>query len=277
MKIVFDIETDGLLDKLTKIHVFSWSEVGTGVVHSTDSHSAIQAVLDQATTIVGHNIVAFDLVVLEKFGLTTKADIIDTLALSWYLEPKRARHGLGEWGVTVGVAKPKVDDWDNLSYADYKHRCEEDVKINLQVLTILERKLDRLYRGAGEAKRLTDYLTFKMQCARSQEALGWRLDVPKATALQATLLEMKESSEKQLASAMPQKPITKVMNPPKVMYKKDGSLSARGEAWQQTLKDAYMPASTMQPLTVLVGTELPQQPRTSQGLALQSRLGPTDL
>ena len=253
MKILFDLESDGLLDKLTKIHVFSWSVVGSDVVQSTSDLSTIQEVLHKATTVVGHNIVAFDLPALQMFDIYTDADIIDTLPLSWYLEPTRLRHGLGDWGVTVGVPKPVVTDWDNLSYEDYKHRCEEDVKINLEVLSILERKLTRLY--GDDHKRLTDYLTFKMQCARDQEVYGWRLDVPKAQALQATLQQMKETSEQELSSAMPTKPITKVMNPPKIMYKKDGTLSSRGEAWQQLLKEHYMPASTMQPMTILVGHE----------------------
>jgi DNA polymerase I-like protein with 3'-5' exonuclease and polymerase domains len=253
MKIVFDLETDGLLDKLTKIHVFSWSVVGSDVVHSTNDLSTIQEVMQKATTVIGHNIVSFDLAALAMFDIHTDADIIDTLPLSWYLEPKRVRHGLDQWGESLGIKKPKIDDWDNLSYEDYKHRCEEDVRINLKVLETLERKLKRLYRDEGEQKRLTDYLTFKMQCARDQEVYGWRLDVPKAQDLQQTLQQMKESSQEQLSAAMPQKPITKVMNPPKVMHKKDGSLSARGEAWQQLLKDNFMPASTMQPMTILVG------------------------
>jgi len=261
MKIVCDLETDGLLDKLTKIHVFSWSVVGSGVVQSTSDLSTIQEILHKATTIVGHNIVAFDLPALQMFDIYTDASIIDTLPLSWYLEPTRGRHGLGDWGVTVGVPKPLVRDWDNLSYDYYKHRCEEDVKINLEVLSILERKLHRLY--GDDQKPLTDYLAFKMQCARDQEVYGWRLDVPKAQALQSTLQQLKETSELELSAAMPKKPITKVMNPPKVMRKKDGTLSSRGEAWYQLLKESYMPAYTMQPIVVLVGNE-PGNPSSHQ-------------
>ena len=257
MKIVFDLESDGLLDKLTKIHVFSWSVVGSDVVHSTNDLSTIQEVMHKATTVVGHNIVAFDLEALKMFDITTDADIIDTLPLSWYLEPKRVRHGLGDWGVTVGVPKPVVDDWDNLTYEDYKHRCEEDVKINLEVLSILERKLNRLYRDEGEAQRLTDYLAFKMQCARDQEVYGWRLDVPKAIELQQTLQQMKESSQQQLSAAMPTVPITKVVNPPSEerMFNADGRMSKWGHNWQQTLRENYLPASTNQPITVLVRNE----------------------
>ena len=257
MKIVFDIETDGLLDKLTKVHVFSWSVVGSGEVNSTSDLSTIQEVLFKATTIIGHNIVGFDIPALAKFNITTDAEIIDTLALSWYLEPNRSRHGLAHWGATVGVKKPEVEDWDNLAYEDYKHRCEEDVKINLEVWYLLERKLKRLYREEGELEKLTNYLTFKLQCARDQEVYGWRLDVPKAQALHDKLLEMKEDSQTQLSQAMPKKPITKVMNPPSEegKYKKCGNLSKKWVAWHQLLMDSYMPESTVQPMTVLVGHE----------------------
>jgi DNA polymerase I-like protein with 3'-5' exonuclease and polymerase domains len=257
MKIVFDIETDGLLDKLTKIHVMSWSVVGSDTIRSTSDHSVMQEVMHRATTIVGHNVVAFDLAALKMFGITTKANIIDTLPLSWYLEPTRIKHGLADWGVTVGVPKPVVDDWDNLTYDEYKHRCEEDVKINLEVLSILDRKLQRLYRDEGEAQRLTDYLTFKMQCARDQEVHGWRLDLPKAQALQETLQQLKDKTQEELSAAMPTVPVTKVVNPPSEerMFNKDGRMSKWGLDWQQTLRDNYMPDSTNQPITVLVKHE----------------------
>ena len=254
MKIIFDIETDGLLDRLTKIHVMSWAVVGSDTVRSTNDLSVMQEVMHKATTIIGHNIVGFDIPALAKFEITTDAKIIDTLALSWYLEPKKIRHGLDDWGKAVGIDKPKVTDWDNLTYEDYKHRCEEDVKINEKVWLQLERKLMRLYREDSEAERLLEYLTFKLQCARDQEVYGWRLDTQKAHTLHDKLQQLKETSEKQLSEAMPKRPITKVMNPPKVMYKKDGTLSAHGEAWQQRLREAYMPASTRTPLTVLLET-----------------------
>ena len=78
MKIVFDCETDGLLDKLTKIHVFSWSVVGSGVVQSTDNLSVIQHVLQTATTVVGHNIVGFDLPALQMLSSSTPSRSLGT-------------------------------------------------------------------------------------------------------------------------------------------------------------------------------------------------------
>ena len=199
MKIIFDIETDGLLDKMTKIHVMSWTVVGSGVVNSTPYLSVMRETLLKASDIIGHNIIGFDLPALEKFGISTTARVIDTLALSWYLEPSKQRHGLDDWGKHVGIVKPKVTDWDNLSYDDYKHRCEEDVKINEQVYLLLDKKLSRLYRSDMDARRLTEYLAFKLRCARDQEQYGWRLDIPKAETIRLQLQRLKENSEKQLS------------------------------------------------------------------------------
>lgn len=253
MKVIFDIETDGLLNKLTKIHVFSWTVVGSGEVHSTNDLSTMQEVMFKATTAIGHDIVRFDLPALIKFGITTDATIIDTLALSWYLEPSRNRHGLADWGVSVGIAKPTVTDWDNLTYEEYKHRCEEDVKINEEVLHRLERKLNRFYPEDKDKARINEYLTFKLQCAHDQASLGWRLDVPKAEALRDTLTALKDESTMALAAAMPPVPIIKKTEPPKVMYKKDGTLSALGHKWQDLLRTTYMPASTMKPVSRIIG------------------------
>lgn len=249
--IVFDIETDGF--DATKIHVFSWGSPG-GILSSTSDYDKMRSVVETSEVLIGHNIVQFDLPVLERLtGAVPKGMIVDTLALSWYLNHKYQRHGLEAYGERYGVPKPKIDDWDNLSYEDYKHRCEEDVQINLRLWVELERKLGRLYRGDYEP--ILRYLTFKMECLRDQEHYGWKLDVAKAQHLYDKLNEEKLEKEAALSEAMPRKALTAVRNPPKVMYKKDKSLSELGRRWKQLLKDNYMPPSTMTPLTVVTGYE----------------------
>ena len=44
----------------------------------------------------------------------------------------------------------------------------------------------------SEAWRLIDYITFKLDCAREQEALRWKLDVAKASMHLAEWQGMKE-------------------------------------------------------------------------------------
>jgi DNA polymerase III epsilon subunit-like protein len=208
-----------------------------------------------ANTLVGHNIIRFDLPVLERLvGAKPTGTIIDTLPLSWYLFPQHIRHGLDDWGKRLGIAKPTIEDWDSLTYEEYKHRCEEDVKINAKLWQDLDRKLDLIYRDTNK-DRLINYMTFKMQCAADQEAYGWKLDVAKAEALLEEITRLKDEKEEQLRKAMPKTPITTVKNKPKQMYRKDGTLSTRGEAWEQLLRDKFLPASTSTPVTIVTGYE----------------------
>ena len=100
--LVFDIETNGL--NPTHIHCFVWND-GTGIQH-TDDPEKVKDIISTATELVGHNIISYDLPVLERlWGIKPDCKIIDTLALSWYLFPDRQRHGLEWWGEELGVKK----------------------------------------------------------------------------------------------------------------------------------------------------------------------------
>lgn len=250
---IFDIEADGLLDTATKIHVMSWEDERG--VHSTNDYHTMRDLFSKADVVIGHNIVGYDLPLVEKIlGVKYKGRAIDTLPVSWYLYPKRMRHGLEAWGEHLGVKKPKITDWENLTYEEYAHRCEEDVKINSKLWSQMQRKLSRLYYG--EYDKIVDYLSFKMDCLREQEELGWALDVAKAQRHLDELEQLKGEKEEELARAMPKRTITAVKSPPKNMYRKDGSLSAHGESWKQLLADNFQPASTKEPITVTIGKEL---------------------
>ena len=84
MTTVFDIETDGLLDELTKIHVLSWSN-DMGEVKHTHDYDEMRYVLLNSETLVGHNIIRFDIPAVEKLlDIKVTARLVDTLALSWY-------------------------------------------------------------------------------------------------------------------------------------------------------------------------------------------------
>ena len=234
MTTVFDIETDGLLDVLTKIHVMSWSN-DMGEIKHTHDYDEMRYVLLNTETLVGHNIIRFDIPAIEKvLGIEVKARLIDTLALSWYLHHDRLKHGLEGYGEEYGVPKPVIKDWNTLTPEEYAHRCDEDVKINNRLWRDLDLKLNRLYGEPEDKDRLVDYLSFKLDCAREQEALQWKLDVPKAQAACDEIMELKEEKVEQLADAMPKKILTKwVRHPQRDRYKKDGSLSVRWREWDK--------------------------------------------
>lgn len=112
--------------------------------------------------IVCHNILGYDLPVLNKLSGTTYTvgpdtvngvdiRIIDSLIMSRRLYPDRLNprgcpssvhnpvtdrldvvrpHGLMSWGYRVGNMKPVIHDWRNQSLFTYIKRCYEDIKIN---------------------------------------------------------------------------------------------------------------------------------------------------
>jgi len=249
---VFDIETDGL--NATKIHVLSWMGAD-GNVHHTHDYVAMRIFFEEADILIGHNIIRFDIPQVEKvLGVKIKAKLVDTLALSWYLNFDRGSHGREGYGVDYGVPKPVIKDWNSLTPEEYAHRCNEDVKINSRLWRDLEMKLNKLYPDGEDKWRLINYLSFKLQCAAEQEALRWKLDVPKAQAHLQEWEELKAQKIEALANAMPKRVLTAIRHRPKNYQKKDGTLSRLGEKWEELCKENKVPTST-QSLKVKVGEE----------------------
>lgn len=256
---VFDVEADGLLDVATKIHVMVWgNKKGLTTTHS---YQEMREFLQQEDLVlVGHNIIRFDIPLLEKIlGIQIKAKLVDSLALSWYLEPKRDLHGLEWWGEEFGIPKPAIDDWENLTPEEYAHRCQEDVKINLRLWNKFWRHLNKLYDDEEGVWRLIDYLTFKMDCAKEQERSRWKLDVPKVEGLLNQLQSEAEAKLDILSQAMPKIPIVAVRNKPKQMFLKNkiATLSKRGEAWYELLSTLGLPTHTEGPVEEITGYKEP--------------------
>ena len=250
--LIFDIEAPGLLypDKnkpvADKIYCLCYSRFTNGVQQDgqTTDYAEMKAIIeDEDYYVVGHKIKQYDLPMLEKFtGAKRKSKIIDTLGLSWYLYPNRLKHGLEEWGEDLGIAKPKIADWQNLSIEEYLHRCSMDVKINTALFHKQILYLQRIYDYDTNAiNRIMGYLTYKLDCAAEQEAVTWRLDVEKAKANLAVLMEIKQEKEEILSKIMPPVITHKIKSRPKKPFKQDGSLSKIGEDWFELLKEMELP------------------------------------
>jgi hypothetical protein len=246
MDYVVDIETDGI--EATKIWCLVVDD-GTVLTSHDDMRDWCNNLTD-SDRIIGHNFQRYDKPTLERIlGVTIQAQIVDTLALSWYLFPNRIRHGLEYWGEDLGVAKPEIEDWENLSLDEYVHRCKEDVKINSALWEPLLEKLQSIY--GEDYNRLIDYLSFKMKCAEMQEYSRWKLDVDGAKELLTRLEAIYEDSKAQLESVMPKVPKMVKRTKPKVMYRKakkgeepirNGMVySKAGLAWLERLKAAGKP------------------------------------
>ena len=202
--LVFDCETDGLLNEATKVHVLSWTRDGNHY-NSTSSYKDMRDLLEEETILIGHNICRFDVLVLEKIlGIKITAKLYDTLPMSWVMYPQRQLHGLESFGEDFGVPKPVVTDWEGLTYEEYKHRCEEDVKINWLLWKDLIKRFKMVYGNDKEGMdRFFQYLTFKMKSAAMAEQAGWRINKELVEKSVAILEKAQEEKVEELRQVMP--------------------------------------------------------------------------
>lgn len=256
--LVFDIECNGL--DPSKIYCLTWCE-NNQVFSTTDKHVA-KEVFSRATELIGHNIIVFDLPILERlWGIKPTCNVIDTLSLSYYLFPDRVRHGLESWGEDFGVPKPPITDWENLSLEDYVHRCEEDVKINIKLWNKQRKYLSKLYLVPEEEVvnlPIIKYLSFKMNCAAMQKKSKWRLDVDFCKETLAKLIPAKQEREEALRLVLPPTPTYAKREPPAKPYKKDGTPSVTGARWLELTRQEGLPEGHTEPVKVIVGYEPPK-------------------
>lgn len=258
---VFDIESNGLLDSVTRIHCLSYTkynnreEVGKG---SITGYSEIQDFLLTQEVLVGHNIVRYDIPVLEMLLNLELSGIrlIDTLALSWYLWPFKLKHGLEQWGDDLGVQKPHIVDWSNLSIGDYIYRCETDVKINSLLFHKQMSYLMQIYDGdTTQINNLINYLVFKLDCAKEQEAVKCKIDSPLVSKSLNELYALREEKVAALVATMPKNIKYKEVSKPKKLERKDGSLSTLGNKWYALLESLNLPQSHEEVIMIKVSEE----------------------
>lgn len=113
---VFDIEADNLLDEATKFHVLSCTMAkGNQTDIKGDNFKKYKQFVEyhikKGIPVVAHNGVMYDVPLIEKLtGIDcSKLMVIDTLYLSWHLNPNRDSHGLDSFLSDYGIEKPKID------------------------------------------------------------------------------------------------------------------------------------------------------------------------
>jgi len=86
MKIIFDTETNGFLSDVSKIHCIVIKDIDTQKVLSFkfDEIDKALEILNKADLLVGHNILKFDIPVIQKIYPNFKytGEVLDTLIIS---------------------------------------------------------------------------------------------------------------------------------------------------------------------------------------------------
>lgn len=229
----FDIETDGLLDTLSRVHcmtiideqgeVFKYppSKVSIGV-------HKLQGALNHGEQIVGHNIIKFDIPALEKlfedFKVTRsqRQYVVDTLVLShlMYSDKKEedsklfrvgilpgqliGSHSLKAWGYRLGELKGDYKDTHEDAWSSFN---EDMMEYNVQDVRVTK-KLYEYFKGyMNNYTEDSIILEHKAQWLMAkQENNGFTFDLSKAEELEHILRKKYAVLQAKLISIVPQYP-----------------------------------------------------------------------
>ena len=160
MNLVFDLESDGLFNDVTRIHCIAIHDLDTKedyVFNDTGNAQPITKgiqLLEDAEHIIGHNIIGYDCPVIHKlYPWFTRVDnVIDTLVLSriyhadlvkidqnrrWKNMPlqRYGSHSLEAYGYRLGEYKGcfgKTADWKEWS-EEMELYCIQDVQVTTKL------------------------------------------------------------------------------------------------------------------------------------------------
>jgi DNA polymerase-1 len=245
---LFDIESNGLLDTMNVIHSLVLQDVATGEVYSCHDHKwdnpaegtvhtrsiawGLQQ-LEDATEIIGHNVIKFDIPAIQIVHpkWQPKGKVTDTLTLSRLMysnlvdwdagEAKRGRfpgkligqHGLEAWGYRLKrwkgdyseeMKKQGLDPWARWN-PEMQTYCEQDVAVTA---ALYEKMLSRQYSQA--AIDLEHGFAYVM--AR-QERHGFAFDEAKAAQLYGLLIKKRKEIADKLIESFPPKVVRTVFVP----------------------------------------------------------------
>ena len=222
MDLVFDIETDDL--KATKIWCLVAQDVDSGRIYKYPPEKLEEGyeLLSNADTLIGHNIIGFDIPMVEKFGGVdlSKIPVIDTLVLSRLFNPNRGGgHSLENWGYLLNFKKIEFEEYLHYSkeMLDY---CVRDVQVNTLVLKKLREE------SRGFSKQCISIEQDVARIMKQQELNGFKFDEMKAQLLLAELREKKQAIEDEVHNTFKPKWVDDKLVTPYI--KKDGNLSKRG-------------------------------------------------
>ena len=227
-ELLFDIESTGLLRVGSTIHCIVMRDMDTvdeaQVFDYKPERAVIQGVkkLEQADVLIGHNIIGFDIPMVEKFSKVKlkHKPVVDTLVMSRLFNPVReGGHSLEKWGFRLGFKKIEFEDYLNYS-KDMLDYCVRDVHLN----TVLFKHLRK--EGSGFTKDCVALEQNVADIIKKQEDTGFQFDLQKAELLLADLREKMQRAEDEVHKEFKPKLVDIRQVTPKL--KQNGSLSKSG-------------------------------------------------
>jgi len=264
MKIIYDIETNGLIDTVSNIWIAVTKNIETNELVTFSDYdpnsrplNELIPYLDKCEVIIGHNIIGYDNVVLHKL-LNWKPNnikFIDTMLLSQMNNYRReGKHSLGNFGKILGDAKGDFKEFDKYSEA-MKTYAIQDVNLNHKVYNYVVKEAHELITNRPTYKKALQTEHAIAELCSEQVKNKWKFNLPLAKKHYEYLTsEMKKIEDKVNPTLKPRKVFID-KEPKTAKYLQDGrfsSVSARmlsqflGEEIKQTDTNKWNPNDTFQ-------------------------------
>jgi|TARA_B100000959_G_scaffold162453_1_gene170151 DNA polymerase I-like protein with 3'-5' exonuclease and polymerase domains len=205
-KVVFDIETTLTADKIWCI-VCKHND--TFYQFKDNNLNRFEEFIKQTKEVIGHNIIGFDIPVLNKFfgyDLFKNCKITDTLILSRLLNPMiDGGHSLKNWGIKLGQKKIEFEQFDFFSEDMLKY-CRNDVDLTQRLYKFLSSRI----KDFGDSIKLEHKVA---QIIQRQHERGFKIDVVNAYGLQAKFQEDMNELQNQVRATFPPLKIEEVFVP----------------------------------------------------------------
>lgn len=215
MKLVIDVETNGFLDKLNKIHCLVCKDIETNKIYSYNPKNIKEGLqlIQNAKTLIGHNILSFDLPALDKvYGFKFSGEIVDTLLLSRLIWTNRieqdckldayppkliGKHSIESYGFRFGLLKGNFKDTQSFEEwsQEMQDYCERDVEITTKLYKLIENQ-----NYSKEAIELEHKFAYWI---KKQEDYGVNFDVTASEWLYQSLTKRRLELEQKLALTFP--------------------------------------------------------------------------
>ena len=223
MKLVFDIEANGLLTTVSKFHCAGALDVETGKEYWFRPHQLQEFLdlLDSAKVIIAHNAYGYDveaLRILSGGSWTPKATVQCTKVMSQMLNYRRFGfgHSLKQWGEAFNDHKGDYNGgWEEFNDDMFEY-MKQDVRLNVKVYNHLMQEVKNYIASSG-SKGILKALRSEMQMDHimvKQNRNGWLFNAPEATQLLTTVEDKMKAIEDFINPQLPAR-LRKVDNEPK--------------------------------------------------------------
>lgn len=204
MRLVFDIEANGLYWDVTEVYCIVAYDIDSSKVWKFTPDNLKEGVdfLMSAKTLIGHNIICYDIPVLEKlYNVKFTGNILDTLVVSRLMYPDVRQHpfggnGLKNWGEHLGNYKIDFDDWSHYSPTMLEY-CVQDVMLNANIL-------DAQLEFIKDFKKVVQFETKVSQICFQQQLDGFGYCLDTGVNLEQTLAVERAGYLDELQQIFPQ-------------------------------------------------------------------------